>query len=208
MVAIPFTFHPVPFTISLCYNFDMLEQIIDSKVDSAVLSFFLLAPPRSFSAIELSKRLRFPVGKVVLSLSKLSHHGQLKSFSKKNKKYYLVNQKYKLLPEIKNYLLKNGSKYEDELFSAIRRLGDIKAAFLSGIFTGYANLPVDLLLVGKVNLKKLDEFLHGASRMMGQEINYSIMSENEFKIRRDTFDRFIKDIFDYRHIVVEDRMKK
>jgi hypothetical protein len=43
---------------------------------------------------------------------------------------------------------------------------------------------------------------------MGQEINYSIMSEGEFKQRRDTFDKFIKDIFDYKHIVVSDNLKK
>jgi hypothetical protein len=44
--------------------------------------------------------------------------------------------------------------------------------------------------------------------MMGQEINYSIMTEDEFKLRRDTFDRFIKDIFDYRHLVVVDNLTK
>lgn len=180
----------------------MLEQIIDSKVDSAVLSFFLIAPPRSFSAIELSKRLNFPIAKVVFSLHKLAQHGQLKSFSKKGKKYYLVNAKYKLLPEIKDYFIKNGPKYDDELFGAIKKLGEVRGAYLSGLFTGYANLPVDLLLVGKINLKKLDTFLVNASKMMGQEINYSIMTMEEFRNRRNTFDRFIKDIFDYNHIVV------
>jgi hypothetical protein len=40
--------------------------------------------------------------------------------------------------------------------------------------------------------------------MMGIEINYSIMSLDEFKNRRDTFDRFLKDIFDYRHLAVID----
>lgn len=180
----------------------MLEQIIDSKVDSSVLSFFLVAPPRSFSAIEISRRLHFPIAKVVFSLNKLSQHGQLKSFTKKTKKYYLVNSKYKLLPEIKSYLIKNGPKYEDELFSAIKKLGEVKGAYLSGLFTGYPNLPVDLLLVGKINLKKLDAFLVNASKMMGQEINYSIMTMEEFRNRRNTFDRFIKDIFDYNHIVV------
>jgi hypothetical protein len=130
----------------------------------------------------------------------------LRDFSKKNKKYFLLNEKYKLLPAISAALLKNMPKYQDELFLAIRNLGKIKAAFLSGIFTGYANLPVDILLVGKVNLKKLDEFLKRLELMMGQEINYSIMTEDEFLLRRNTFDRFIKDIFDYKHLVVVDSL--
>ena len=45
---------------------------------------------------------------------------------------------------------------------AIRRLGDIRAAFLSGIFCGHATLPVDILLVGKVNLNRLADFLEAA----------------------------------------------
>ncbi len=185
----------------------MLEEIIDSKVDSSILSFFLVAPPRSFSALEVSKRLRIPQQKTASSLNKLAQHGLLKSFSKKNKKYYMLNQSYKLLPQIKDFFLRNGPSYQDELYMAIKRLGEVKAAYLSGIFTGYAYLPVDLLLVGKINLKKLYEFLKSCEKLMGQEINYSIMSVDEFKQRKDTFDRFIKDIFDYRHLVVIDNIK-
>ncbi|HYV33326.1 MAG TPA: hypothetical protein VE973_00555 [Candidatus Limnocylindria bacterium] len=186
----------------------MLEDIVNSKVDSAILSFFLAAPERSFSVLEVSKRLGIPYLKVAHSLSKLSLAGPLKGFSKKNKKYYLINSRYALLPEMKNFWNKNGVKYNDELFSAIRRLGEIKAAFLSGIFCGEPNLPVDLLLVGKVNLKKLSDFLKAVEKLMGQEINYSVMSLKEFLLRRDTFDKFIKDIFDYHHLIVVDNIPK
>lgn len=187
----------------------MIKDILESKSESVILAFFLAAPPRSFSVPEISKRLRQPHLKAARSLNRLAGpSGPLKSFSKKGKKYYLLNQKYQLLPEIKNSLIKYFPKYQDELFSAIRRLGDIRAAFLSGIFSGMPELPVDVLLVGKVNLTKLDQFLKGAQKMMGQEINYSIMTPQEFELRRNTFDRFIRDIFDYRHLVVCDDLKK
>ncbi len=184
----------------------MLEDIIDSKSDSAVLSLFLAAPARSFSILEISKRLHLPYMKAAHSLGKLALAGVLKAFSKKSKRYYIINYRYKLLPEIQKHWKKSGSKYQDELFLAIRRLGKIKAAFLSGLFCGHSGLPVDLLLVGKVNLKKLSEFLKSAEKLMGQEINYSIMSEQEFILRRNTFDKFIKDIFDYSHLTVIDTL--
>lgn len=186
----------------------MLEDIIDSKTDSAVLSFFLSAPERSYSVMEISKRLNLPHQKAVHSLNKLSGQGQLSSFSKRGKKYYLINNKYKLLPQLREYWKKQGPKYYDEFLGAIRKLGNIKAAFLSGLFTGYPNLPVDILLVGKVNLQKLSDFLKVTEKLMGQEINYSIMTVDEFELRRDTFDKFIKDIFDYRHITVVDELDK
>lgn len=165
-------------------------------------------PERSFSVPEVSRRLSIPHLKAAHCLAKLSIAGPLTSFAKKGKKYYCLNPRYKLLPEIKDFWQKNGQKGKDELFSAIRSLGDVRAAFLSGIFTGYPNLPVDVLIVGRVNLKKLSDFLKAAEKMMGQEINYSIMSVDEFLLRRDTFDKFIKDVFDYRHLVVVDDLGK
>lgn len=189
-------------------NPPMLEEIIDSKTDSGVLSFFLAMPERSFSVLEVSRRLGTPYLKVAHSLAKLSGAGLLTVFVKRSKKYYYINSRYKLLPEIKNFWSKNGQKGRDELFLAVRRLGDVRAAFLSGIFTGYPNLPVDILLIGKINLRKLSDFLKAAEKMMGQEINYSIMTVDEFLQRRDTFDKFIKDVFDYRHLVVVDELGK
>jgi hypothetical protein len=62
--------------------------------------------------------------------------------------------------------------------------------------------------VGKINLSKLSDFLKAAEKMMGQEINYSVMTVEEFLQRRDTFDKFIKDVFDYRHLVVTDELSK
>ncbi|SRR5258708_15151545 len=186
----------------------MLEDIIDSKTDSAVLSLFLVAPERSFSPFEVARRLRLPHSKVTHSMNKFAGQGQLKSFAKHGKKYYLVNSKYRLLPEIKSYFKKEGPAYTDELFSAIKKLGWVKAAFLSGIFCGYPNLPVDILLVGKINLKRMANFMAKLEKLMGQEINYSVMTVAEFQTRRDTFDKFIKDIFDYKHLVVVDELKK
>ena len=186
----------------------MLKDLIDSKTESLILAFFLAAPTRAFSVIEISKRLNIPFLKAAHSLSRIVLAGPVTSFSKKGKRYFMLNKKYQLLPEIKNVLIKKFPKYQDELFSAIKKVGEIKAAFLSGIFTGQPNLSVDLLLVGKVNLKKLDIFLKAVQKMLGQEINYSIMTPNEFQLRRDTFDRFIRDIFDYPHLVVCDTLKK
>lgn len=185
----------------------MLKDIIDSKTESAALSFFLAAPPRAFSIPELARRLRMSPGQAASALNKLSQNSLVKAFGKRGKKYYLINQRNPLLPDMREKFGRTPA-YKDELFAAVKGLGQIRAAFLSGLFTGQPNLPVDLLLVGRINLKKLADFLKAAQRMMGQEINYSIMTAREFQLRRDTFDKFIKDIFDYPHIVVCDNLSK
>ena len=150
--------------------------------------------------------MAIPAAKLKNELADLIKQGLVKTLTKNKVTYYLVNSKHKTLLELKQSLLKNQKRFDDELFFAVHRLGEVKAAFLSGLFTGHPELPVDILIVGKPNLHKLDEFLVNAKKMMGQEINYSVMTEDEFVIRRDTFDRFIKDVFDYPHIIIFDHV--
>lgn len=178
------------------------EDILDSKYGSVVLAFLLLAPERAFSSKELGKRLKLSDKLLTQVFREFVKDSLVKQFRKGTTSLFLINTKHKLLPEIRSSLIKNQKPYEDELFAAIHKLGDIKSAYLSGIFTGQPHLPVDLLLVGKVSLTKLDVFLKQCQQMMGVELNYSIMTAEEFQIRKDTFDRFIKDIFDYPHIQV------
>ena len=182
-------------------------DILDSKHGSEFLAFLLLAPARSYSAKELAGRLHITPKTLSPLLREFLHDSMIKQFTRDHTHLYIVNQKHKLLPEIKASLVKNQKPYEDELFTAVNKLGEIKAAFLSGAFTGQPQLPVDLLLVGKVNLSKLDAFLKQCKITMGFDINYSIMTPDEFKLRIDTFDRFIKDIFDYPHVVVVDKLR-
>lgn len=184
----------------------MFEDLLDSKPESTILSLLLLAPARAFSSTELARRVGMSPQKFRTAMATLTHVGQVKQFTKGSVKYYIINLKYKLLPQIRAAVLKGRSAYEDELFTAIKKLGTLDAAFLSGLFVGHPELPVDMLLVGKVSLLKLEKFLQNCQKMMQNEINYTLMTSAEFKERRNTFDRFIKDIFDYPHLAVVDKL--
>ena len=185
---------------------ETLHRIVESRKKTLLIGFLLLAPQRSFTARELGKRLGMGGSTVTRELNDLVRKGMAKTFSKHNKAYYIIQPRHRLLADIQPSLVKHQRKYEDELFASILKLGRIRAAFLSGIFTGHPELPVDILLVGKVNLVRLQKFLDAAKAVMGNEINYSVMSEDEFRMRRDTFDRFIKDVFDYPSLTVVDHM--
>ncbi len=100
-------------------------DILDSKYGSELLAFLLLAPPRSFSAKELHKRLE--LGEKVLNplLQEFLDDSIVEQFIRDKSKLYIINQKHKLLPEIKASLAKNQKPYEDELFTAITHLGGV-----------------------------------------------------------------------------------
>jgi biotin operon repressor len=168
----------------------------------------LMAPLRTFSGEELSKRLKMSRQSLTKAIHELLSVSMIKHVAAGKNHYYMINDRHRLLPDVRKSLLKNQKPYEDELFSAIRKLGEVQAAFLSGVFTGHPELPVDILIIGKINLTKLDNFLMACKKMMNRDVNYSVMTPDEFRLRRDTFDRFIKDIFDYHHVVVVDKLAK
>lgn len=185
----------------------MYEEILNSKKLSSAAAVFLSLPPRSYSINEAAGLLRASSGAAGHILNRLAAHGIVKGFNKHGKKYFFVNPKPSLPAWARNKILKYKKKTADKLCESLKKLG-LKAAFLSGVFVGLPHLPVDLLLVGRPDLKKLNTFLEKWQKMMGVELNYSVMSEKEFLQRRDTFDKFIKDIFDHRRVVVLDRVEK
>jgi hypothetical protein len=184
------------------------QSLLDDTPEADIISFLLFAPPRTFSARELGVRLGLRPNKLVDSLARLVEGGQLATCSRGSIRYYRLNPKHRFYPEVREALVNRGKQYEDELFAAIKKLG-VKTAYLSGLFVGKPELAVDMLLVGKIKEERLQAFVDACQHMMGQEINYCVMEPAEFSFRRNTFDRFIKDIFDYPHIpVVEEAAKK
>ena len=185
----------------------MYDDILNNKKFSQAAASFLILPPRSYAIGEAAAILRVSTGTASHVLNRLSAHGPMRFFSKHGKKYFFWDSRHELPAWVRGKILKFKRKSTDRLADDIKKLS-AKAAFLSGLFAGQTTLPVDILLVGRVDLKKLDKFLEKWQGIMGAEINYSVMSEKEFLSRRDTFDKFIKDIFDHRHIVVFDRLGK
>lgn len=136
-------------------DIDTIPRILDSNSQSGVLAFFLMSQPRSFSTRELAKRLQMTERRLLPILRTFERLSLISTFRKDRHNFYIINPKHKLLPVIKQSLVKNQPNFEDELFGAIKKLGEVKAAFLSGVFAAQPQLPVDLLLVGKVNQKKV-----------------------------------------------------
>lgn len=186
----------------------LLSDILDSKQPADLLAFFLVAPLRSFSSKELAVRLDTTTGKLANSLRLLEENNFLKVFIRNHTKFFMLNMRHPQVEPLRQRCLAEQGAWPDELFASLKKLGQMSGIFLSGLFVGRSEPPVDILLVGKVSPAKLDQFLEMVYKLIGTEINYSVMSREEFDIRRNTFDRFIKDIFDYPYLVIMDKPEK
>jgi hypothetical protein len=59
---------------------------------------------------------------------------------------------------------------------------------------------IDVLVIGDTPAEKLEGTIRPLERKLRREINYTVMSPEEFKKRRAQKDAFLADVFRYKHI--------
>jgi len=170
-----------------------LERLFGSKTRVKLLALFLLNSERAFFVREITRRLAKRINSVRRELQILSSIGFLTKKTEGRKTFYQANKKFIFFKELQGMVEKSGTS-EDKISEEIKKLGNISFAAWSGFFVGNQNTSVDLILVGNVKKDKLASFIKKIEQEAGQEINYTVLTENEFNYRKKCKDKFLKDI--------------
>ena len=180
-----------------------LEKIFGSRTRIKVIALFTTGIKRPYYVREISRIVGERLNAVRRELEILRKVGMLTTHDEKRRKYYAVDPKFILLSELTSIMQKAGPGIQDVLFKDVDQLGDVKYFCLSGYFTGVAASPTDLLIIGSVNDKRLQQFVARVERQINREITYTPMTENEYKYRRNFNDIFLRQIFSnsYKEII-------
>ncbi len=171
----------------------MFSDLITSKSRVKLLNVFLANPNDMFHVRELVRRTTDEINAVRRELAFLEKKGILTREPRANRVYYSFNKNYPFYYD----LLKIGSKNIGlgmEVLKNKAKLGRIKYAMFSGKFLRrIKNQPdeVDLLLVGNVVLPELALLVREEEKRLVTEINYTVMTEEEFDFRKKKRDPFI-----------------
>lgn len=168
----------------------MLETFITSKIRREILATFLLTPKSSFHIRDLGRIIGTEINAVRRELLRLSKAGLLKKRHSGNRLYYEVSRDYLFLnPLIK--LLACEYSFGGELVKNKTELGEPRLALVSLEFLRgrlSRRNEVDLLLVGKVNLKLLEELVQKEQLKREHEMNYMALTEEEFAFQKSKRD--------------------
>jgi len=63
-------------------------------------------------------------------------------------------------------------------------------------------MPTDILIVGRLNRKKLRNLIRRFEKELNREINYTLMSFAEFKYRKDITDKFLYHVLENKRVEV------
>ena len=192
----------------------MLEHLFGSKTRVQLLRLLLNNPQQPFYLRELTRQLETQLNSVRGELSNLGTLGIVTVVAapgqtnqkKSNKKFYLVNTNFTLYPELKALILKAQLLLEQNFVQEIERSAKVKLFILTGTFVGMDQAPTDMLLVGSINRRRLAALIRRFEKELSHEINFTVMSLQEFKYRQDITDRFLYDILEAKKIVIIDEL--
>jgi uncharacterized protein len=173
-----------------------------SKITQKLLNYYFLNPNKFHYINELAEMLEVDPGNLYRKLKELEGDGLFLSSAKGNQKYFSLNRKYSLLPELKSAF---NSKYGliNILKEKIQKIPDIKTAY---IFGSYAknnfkeNSDIDLLLVGDHSSIGAKRLILPLEKKIKREINIVDLTANELEKRKKSGDDFIKNIFGHKII--------
>lgn len=184
----------------------MLDQLFGSRTRVKLLRLFLTNPDISYYVRELTRKIEERINSVRRELINLETIGLLKSNIKGQKKYFQVDTNFILYRELKNLILKSQLTLEKDLARNIRQIGQISYLVLTGTFTGVPEAKTDILIVGKVNRRKLKTLIKRFHKDFERKIRYTIMTKKEFEYRNNLTDRFLYDILENNKLVVIDKL--
>jgi len=188
----------------------MIDQLFGSKTRVKLLHLFYGNPNRSFYVREITRKIDEQINSVRRELSNLLTIGIIKSDSNNNKLYYEVNQQHKYYKPLHVIFSDQESISETDIITPqekeFKALGSVQLVYMMGKFVRDANMPVDLLIVGDVNRAKFDTLIAKLEQEEGFEINYSIISEDDYNYRSTIKDRFISDVEQAKKTIIVDKI--
>lgn len=177
-----------------------LDALFDSPVRVRILKLFIYGFDRSFDAKNISRKLRINLRTLKMELLRLSDIGFVKSRGKGRKRLFTINQSFSFYEPLRALVTKTVPVSKEEMLRRILKLGRIKLALISGIFVNADNSKADLMIVGdKINQIKLNRFFRNLEAEVGKDLNYAVMSTKEFNYRFGMYDRFVRDLLEFKH---------
>ena len=189
----------------------MIDALFGSKTRVKLLHLFLNNPGKAFYVREITRLIDEQINSVRRELSNMLEVGIITSDSADNKQYYEINKRYDYYETFRaifadEHVETTGQKVksEDQWQDAVKELAGVRLAIAAGVLVKGSSTAVDLLVVGDVPIAKLKNAVKQIEKSEGRELNYTVLSYDEFYYRLSVRDKFITQILGGKHAVLLD----
>lgn len=183
----------------------LLEDLIISRVRVKMLTLFLSYPGTIFHVRDIVRKVGEEINAVRRELSHMEKAGMVTKEQRANRLFYAFRKDYPLYFELLTLVGKISGLGAD-ILKQKAKLGKIKFAMLSGRYLRRipkrSSTDVDLLVVGNVVLPELSQLVKAEEVRREQELNYTVMTEEEFAFRKRRRDPFVLSILESSRVMI------
>lgn len=206
---------------------EVLPKLFGSRERVKLLKLFLYNPNLFFSLADIAKRTKIRTAFLKRELELFDEIGFLSSKkllatqnptngSKKKPlpkgvakgKVWSLNQDFFYLEHLRSMFNSDFLASRDEFAERFKNCGKIKLVVLSGMFMQDGGTRADLLIVGDdLRRNVIEGIISTIESELGRELVYAILDTRDYHYRFQTSDRFVRDIMDYPHRLLIDKLE-
>ncbi|HEY4523124.1 MAG TPA: hypothetical protein VJK73_01995 [Candidatus Paceibacterota bacterium] len=186
---------------------ERLDKIFGSPARLRLLRLFLFNQDTTFTFADVAGRSSLERETARRELVELSAAGLISKKGVGIKAKYHVNGRFEHLGALDTFIRETTALSRERILAALKRVGTLKVVALSGLFTGALEAQIDLLVAGdSLDTRALAKAVKGLEAELGREIRYAAFETPDFRYRLGVYDRLLRDVFDYPHRVLIDRI--
>jgi len=201
---------------------DTFSILFGSQARVKIMRLFLLNSESVFENAEIVRRSKVKIPFVRKETAILAKAGLIKKTSffkeippktkngkikKKRVSGWRLDNSFELLKPLRNFLINTEPMRKAEIVNKFKGAGKIKLLIVSGIFIQNEDSRVDLLIVGdQIKKAAIENALCSVESEVGREVSYAYFNTQEFLYRIDICDKFVRDVLDYSHEKLIDKL--
>ncbi|MDE1919607.1 MAG: hypothetical protein KGH56_02795 [Patescibacteria group bacterium] len=184
-----------------------LAKLFGSNARLKTLRLFVFNKDASFTLAEVAERAKLSKEAVRRELADLHSAGFLRKKGAPTPTRYQTNPRFEHLKAIDAFIRDTTNVSPQNMLGALKRAGALRLVALSGLFTGVLETQIDLLIVGDhLDERALASAVRSLEAELGREIRYASFATADFRYRLEVYDRLLRDVFDYPHRLLADKI--
>ncbi len=173
-----------------------IAHIFGTEAKVKIMRLFVFNPGITLSALDVANRAKERPSSARRELRTLTRAGLIK----RRAKGFTLDSSHPYLLAIENFLIDAAPITYKEIIKKVSRAGNIKLILISGVFMHDYDSRVDILVVGdRLKQAKLLSVISSIEALLGKELRYATFDTLDFKYRISIYDKLVRDILDYPH---------
>jgi len=190
---------------------ETLSKLFGSENKVKIMRLFLFNPDHVFDIPDIARRAKTTTAHVRKEMGTFEKIGLVKRRAMLKKKShghgFTLDPNFAYMTPLANFLINIEPLNPKEIIKKIGKLGSIKLIIIAGVFIQEPESRVDMLIVGD-NVKRvaLENTIKTMEAEIGKELKFAYFTTEDFKYRLSMFDKLTRDILDYPHRKVLNRL--